>query len=149
MTNLYFTVTRYINVDATLWSVCNPIAFVSWINKALSIYRCHRHTRLVVQAQQGEDASHQQINDLVWRALTRANIPAIKEPSGLLRSDGKRSDGLTQIPWQAGKCLILDVTIADTLAASFLASTSLTAGSAAETAAKKIAKYTDPSRSHI
>ena len=38
MTNLYFTVNCYINVDATLWSVCNPIAFVSWINKALSIY---------------------------------------------------------------------------------------------------------------
>jgi hypothetical protein len=93
---------------------------------------------------------HQQINDLVWRALTRANIPAIKEPTGLLRSDGKRPDGLTQIPWQAGKCLTWDVTIADTLAASYLASTSLTAGSAAETAAtKKIAKYTDLSRSHI
>ena len=37
-TNLYFTVTCYISVDATLWSVCNPLAFVSWINKALSIY---------------------------------------------------------------------------------------------------------------
>ena len=93
---------------------------------------------------------HQQINDLAWRALTRANIPAIKEPTGLLRSDGKRPDGLTQIPWQAGKCLTWDVTIADTLAASYLASTSLTAGSAAETAAtKKIAKYTDLSQSHI
>ena len=84
---------------------------------------------------------HQQINNLVWRALTRANIPAIKEPTGLLRSDGKRPDGLTQIPWQAGKGLTWDVTIADTLAASYLASTSLTAGSAAEIAAtKKIAK---------
>ena len=50
----------------------------------------------------------------------------------------------------AGKCLTWDVTIADTLAASYLASTSLTAGSAAGTAAtKKIAKYTDLSRSHI
>ena len=30
-------VTYYIiTVDATLWSVCNPLAFVSWINKALS-----------------------------------------------------------------------------------------------------------------
>ena len=38
MTNLYFTVTCYISADATLWSVCNPLAFVSWINKALSIY---------------------------------------------------------------------------------------------------------------
>ena len=36
MTNLYFTVTCYTSVDATLWSVCNILAFVSWINKALS-----------------------------------------------------------------------------------------------------------------
>ena len=98
----------------------------------------------------GKMPRHQQINDLVWRAMTRANIPAIKEPAGLLRSDGKRPDGLTQIPWQAGKCLTWDVTIADTLATSYLTSTSLTAGSAAErAAAKKIAKYTDLARTHI
>jgi len=29
-----------------------------------------------------------------------ANIPTVKEPSGLRRSDGKRPDGLTLIPWQ-------------------------------------------------
>src|SRR5271163_1365239 len=82
--------------------------------------------------------------------MTRANIPAIKEPAGLLRSDGKRPDGLTQIPWQAGKCLTWDVTIADTLATSYLTSTSRTAGSAPErAAAKKIAKYTDLARTHI
>ena len=93
---------------------------------------------------------HQQINDLIWRALLRANIPAIKEPAGLLRSDGKRPDGLTQIPWQTGKCLTWDVTIADTLAPSYLASTSTTAGSAAENAAaKKFTKYADIARSHI
>jgi hypothetical protein len=98
----------------------------------------------------GKMPRHQQINDLVWRALTRANIPAIKEPAGLLRSDGKRPDGLTQIPWQAGKSLTWDVTIADTLATSYLASTSIKAGSAAETAAaKKVTKYTDLARSHI
>ena len=45
----------------------------------------------------GKMPRHQQINDLIWRALLRANIPAIKEPAGLLRSDGKRPDGLTQI----------------------------------------------------
>ena len=30
------------------------------------------------------------IKKLVWRALVRVNIPSIKEPAGLLRSDGKR-----------------------------------------------------------
>ena len=32
-----------------------------------------------------------------------------KEPQGLSRSDGKRPDGLTLIPWQAGKALTWDV----------------------------------------
>jgi len=60
-------------------------------------------------------------------ALGRANVPAAKEPVGRLRSDGKRPDGLTQIPWQAGKCMIWDVTVADALAVSYLPATSSTA----------------------
>ena len=65
--------------------------------------------------------------DLVWRALRRANVHAVKEPVGLLRSDGKRPDGLMQIPWQAGKCMSWDVTVTDTLAESYLLATSSTA----------------------
>ena len=38
---------------------------------------------------------HQQINDLVGRALLRADTPSIKEPSGLLPGEDKRPDGLT------------------------------------------------------
>ena len=33
---------------------------------------------------------HHQVNDAIWRALKRADVPATKEPTGLLRSDGKR-----------------------------------------------------------
>jgi hypothetical protein len=87
---------------------------------------------------------HQQLNDLLWRALVRARIPAVKEPSGLARSDGKRPDGMSLIPWRVGRCLIWDVTVSDTLAPSYLALTSITTGSAAEGAAsRKIAKYAD------
>ena len=32
---------------------------------------------------------HSQLNDLIWRAVKRAQIPATKEPIGLSRSDGK------------------------------------------------------------
>ena len=46
----------------------------------------------------GRSNRHQQINDLIWRALKRCDIPAIKVPWGLLRDDGKRPDGLTLIP---------------------------------------------------
>ena len=38
------------------------------------------------------------INDLIWRAMTRASIPSVKEPHSFARSDRKRPDGLTLIP---------------------------------------------------
>jgi hypothetical protein len=93
---------------------------------------------------------HHSINDLIWRSLTRAQIPSSKEPAGLSRTDGKRPDGLTLIPWKAGRSLIWDVTIADTLATSHLPSTSSLAGAAAESAAlKKVDKYRELSNSYI
>ena len=41
---------------------------------------------------------HAQLNDIVWRAVKKAQYPAVKEPVGLSRSDGKRPDGATLIP---------------------------------------------------
>jgi hypothetical protein len=76
-------------------------------------------------------------------------VASVKEPVGLLRTDGKRPDGLTVVPWQAGKNAVWDVTVADTLAASYVASTSVTAGSAVELAAtRKEDKYTELSTTH-
>ena len=95
----------------------------------------------------GRMTRHHHINDLIWRSLSRAGIPSTKEPTGLVRSDGKRPDGLTLIPWQGGKNLTWDVTVADTLAASHLPTTSRLAGGAAESAsARKEAKYQDLTR---
>ena len=92
---------------------------------------------------------HNHINDIIWCALTRAHIPASKEPSGLSRSDGKRPDGLTLIPWKSGRSAIWDVTVCDTLAMSYVGLTSIEAGSAAEGAAsKKMSKYLDLSHSY-
>jgi hypothetical protein len=97
----------------------------------------------------GRHSRHSLLNDTIHRALTRAGIPAVKEPVGLLRSDGKRPDGCTLIPWKNGKCLTWDVTAPDTLAQSHLPGTSLSAGSAAESASRlKQAKYADITRSH-
>ena len=74
----------------------------------------------------------------------RANIPATKEPNGLLRTDGKQPDGLTLLPWRESRCLVWDVTIINTIAASYLTATSTEAGSAAEFAAScKKVKYQD------
>ena len=66
----------------------------------------------------GRGPRHQQLNDLVYRALRRADIPAGKEPAGFVRTDSKRPDGLTLIPWREGRCLSWEVTIVDTLAIS-------------------------------
>jgi len=90
----------------------------------------------------GRGARHQQFNDLVYRALRRADIPAAKEPAGLVRTDGKRPDGLTLIPWREGRCLSWDVTIVDTLAISYVTQCASSAGAAAEAAAaRKHVKY--------
>src|SRR5215475_7959924 len=85
----------------------------------------------------------------VYRSVFRASVPAIKEPSDVLRSDGKRQDGATQIPWSAGKCLAWDVTVTDTLAPSYVSSSATSASSAAERAAvMKVAKYISLSSTH-
>jgi hypothetical protein len=66
----------------------------------------------------GRTARHSHLNDIVHHALVRASVSSVKVPVGLSRSDGKRPDGLTLVPWQGGKCAIWDVTVADTLANS-------------------------------
>ena len=87
---------------------------------------------------------------LIWRALSKADIAATKEPSGLLRTDGKRPDGVTLLPWKNGRCATWDVTVTDTMAQSYLHNTSRTAGAAAEVAAdKKIAKYAPLAQTNI
>jgi len=89
-------------------------------------------------------------NDLIWRSLSKAGFSSIKEPQGLLRSDGKRPDGLTLIPWQDGRCATWDVTVADTVAASYLSRSASCARSAAEAAVtRKEEKYSDISKSYF
>ncbi len=97
----------------------------------------------------GRVARHAAMNDFVHRAFVKAGVPAVKEPTGLLRADGKRPDGCTLLPWRSGKCLAWDVTAPDTLARSYLHMTGVSAGAAAIQAARhKTEKYLDISRSH-
>ena len=89
------------------------------------------------------------MNDLIWRAVKRAEIPAVKEPVGLMQ-DGKRPDGATLIPWARGKPLAWDVTVPDTYADSHIHDTAIQAGAAADRAAiNKCAKYRTLENSHI
>ena len=85
---------------------------------------------LACRRSSGRPTRHHVLNDMIWRSLVAAGVPSIKEPAGLLRSDGKRPDGLMQIPWQSGKCMTWDITVTDTLAESYLSTTSVNAGAA-------------------
>ena len=116
---------------------------------------CHSHTcccgaavdvrgthALSCKRSSGRLVRHNYINDVIHRSLSRAGIPATKEPHGILRNDGKRPDGLTLTPWSEGRCLVWDVTVANTTAESYLPATAINAGAAAESAAtRKEAKY--------
>ena len=98
----------------------------------------------------GKHSRHASINDIIYRACCRADIPAVKKPTGLTRTDGKRPDGSTLVPWSAGKCVIWDVTIADTMAPSYAAISSVSAGLVAEqSSARKLAKYSELAINHI
>jgi len=104
---------------------------------------------LVCRGGGGKHQRHSMINDVIWRAMGRAKIPAHKEPLGLSREDGKRPDGVTLIPWTRGRCLAWDVTVPDTYATSHLAHTSIGAGEAAERAAvSKRVKYSTITTTH-
>ena len=85
----------------------------------------------------GRHPRHSHCNDLIKRALGSAGVPAVREPPGLSRGDGKRPDGLTLFPWKEGRSLVWDFTCVDTLAPSHIAQTSQEAGKAAEQAEKK------------
>jgi len=93
----------------------------------------------------GRIARHHVFNDIIWRAVGAAGIPAVEEPSGLNRQDGKRPDGLTLIPWHGGRSLVWDVTVVSPfIAASYMyvdrAATD--AGTVADmTATRKTEKY--------
>lgn len=90
----------------------------------------------------GRFSRHKTLNTIIQRALKSAGVPCVLEPPGLSRTDGKRPDGLTLIPWERGRCLIWDATCVSTFAASHLQRSSRTPGAAAEwAAAQKHVKY--------
>ena len=94
----------------------------------------------------GRALRHHALNDVITRAFTSTGIPVTKEPTGLFRTDGKRTDGMNLIPWQAGRPVVWDVTVTCTLADSYVHASAREAGAAAEIAAtRKTPKYADMS----
>ena len=105
---------------------------------------------LLCKLQVGRHPRHSQINDIVKRALTSAEFPSRLEPTGLCRKDGKRPDGLTLFPYKHGKSLLWDVTCVDSLADTYISSTSESPGTAAERAERaKIVLYEELTKDYI
>ena len=98
----------------------------------------------------GRHPRHGLLNDIIWRALQRAQVPSTKEPVGLFRADGKRPDGVSMIPWARGRCVAWDVTSPDTLAPSHVAGSAIQSGVAAGKAeANKTTKYAALANTHL
>ena len=80
---------------------------------------------------EGRHQNHTAVNDFVHRTMSTAHLPSRLEPTGLSRSDGKRLDGVTLVPWRSGRLLVWDATCPDTFAPSHLPSTTREAGAVA------------------
>jgi hypothetical protein len=65
-------------------------------------------------------ARHSMCNEIIKESLRTANIPSTLEPIGLLRSDGRRPDGVTLIPFRNGKSVAWDFTCVNRLATSHI-----------------------------
>ena len=93
---------------------------------------------------------HAAVNNVIYRAMASAGIPSTLEPSGLSRSDGKRPDGLTSVPWTYGRSLVWDVTVPDTLAPSYRPiAVTKTGGVAARAESQKEIKYQQLALSYL
>jgi len=95
----------------------------------------------------GRHSRHSALNDIIKRSLATAEIPSRLEPTSLSRSDGKRPDGMTVMPWKQGRCMVWDVTCPDTLASSHLNYAVTGPGAVASASeSKKRTKYEEISR---
>ena len=92
---------------------------------------------------------HAELNDIIRRSIKRAQIPVSKEPAGLSRTDEKRPDEVTLIPWSRGKPLAWDVTVPDTFIDSHLKDTCYRCAAANRAAELKCTKYADITSIHV
>ena len=96
-----------------------------------------RHA-LSCQRSGGRHHRHAALNSIISRALTTAGIPSRLEPTGLLRTDGKRPDGMSLAPWSSVKLLVWDATCSDTFAPSHRSQATHAPGEVAARAEERI-----------
>ena len=99
---------------------------------------------LVCPRLQSRHARHADCNAVIRRAFQAAHIPTTLEPTGLLRSDGRRPDGAILVPWESGKSLAWDFTCVHRLALSYALPASVPGSNVASDAERrKLLKYCD------
>ena len=96
----------------------------------------------------GRHPRHMAINNIIKRSLASAKVSAHLELAGICRSDGKRPDGTTIMPWKSGRVLVRDATCPDTFAPSHLQLAVREAGAVADQAERKKAKYAELAATH-
>ena len=102
----------------------------------------HARHGLSCKSSQGRLSRHNALNNVIYRSLVAAKVPSRLEPSGLHRSDGKRPDGMTMVPWSEGKFLVWDSTCVDTFCSSnHLRASREPGGAAAYAEQQKVLKY--------
>ena len=93
---------------------------------------------------EGRHPRHAAINDIIHRALKSSGTPAVLEPVGLNRGDGKRPDGITIFPFSQGRSLCWDATCVNTFGESVINESAIESGQAAAKAENtKRTKYPD------
>ena len=73
----------------------------------------------------GRFSRHAKLNHLFTQTLASVRAPSVLEPAHLYRTDNKRPDGLTLVPWKQGKQLLWDITVVDALDFSHLSAGSV------------------------
>jgi hypothetical protein len=83
----------------------------------------------------GKYQRHELIQDVLIKAFSSIGYGVNRQPTNLIPGDSAlRPDGLTLTPWEGGRCLVYDVTVADTLAETYLGRTSRVSGGASNQA---------------
>ena len=92
---------------------------------------------------------HSALNDIIKRALISAHVPCRLEPQGLFRSDGRRPDGASLVPWKSGQLIAWDATCRDSFAPSYRSSSTHSPGAVADLAeVSKCQKYQHLPQTH-
>ena len=68
---------------------------------------------------EGSLPRHARINSIIKKCLGNIGLSSILEPTGLVKGDGRRLDGITTFPWKHGEHLACDATVVDAFTVTY------------------------------